>query len=87
MDSELQLSGWSQKRRVVVLRRPLREPVAEGKKSAKKAAQQLNLDLPEAAHRGVLYEYAVLVTSLRDEVRTIAQHYRIAATRKTTSTS
>jgi hypothetical protein len=29
-----------------------------------------------AAYRGVLYEYAVLVTSLKDEVRTIAQHYR-----------
>jgi len=70
LDTELQLTGWSQKRRVVVLRRPLR--AAEGKK----AAQQLNLDLPEAAYQGVLYEYAVLVTSLRDEVRTVAQHYR-----------
>ncbi len=76
LDTELQLSGWSQKRRVVVLRRPLRAAVADGKKSAQKAAQQLNLDLPETAHQGVLYEYAVLVTSLRDEVRTIAQHYR-----------
>jgi hypothetical protein len=76
LNAELQLSGWSQKRRVVVLRRPLREAVAEGKKSAKKAAKQLSLDLPEAAHQGVLYEYAVLVTSLKDEVRTIAQHYR-----------
>jgi hypothetical protein len=77
LDTELQLSGWSQKRRVVVLRRPLREGVGEKKKKTqKKAAQQLNLDLPEATYRGVLYEYAVLVTSLRDEVRTIAQHYR-----------
>jgi hypothetical protein len=76
LNAELQLSGWSQKRRVAVLRRPLREAVAAGKKSAQKAAKQLNLDLPEAAHQGVLYEYAVLVTSLKDEVRTIAQHYR-----------
>jgi hypothetical protein len=75
-DTELQLSGWSQKRRVVVLRRPLREGVAEEKNSKQKAAKQLTLDLPEAAHQGVRYEYAVLVTSLRDEVRTIAQHYR-----------
>jgi hypothetical protein len=60
----------------VVLRRPLREGVAEEKKSKKKAAKQLTLDLPEATYRGVLYEYAVLVTSLQDEVRTIAQHYR-----------
>jgi hypothetical protein len=76
LDTELQLSGWSQKRRVVVLRRPLREGIAEEKKSKKKAAKQLTLDLPEAAYRGVLYEYAVLVTSLQDEVLTIAQHYR-----------
>jgi hypothetical protein len=75
LNAELQLSGWSQKRRVVVLRRPLRAAVVEGKKSAKKSAKQLNLDLPEAAHQGVLYEYAVLVTSLKDEVRTIAQHW------------
>ena len=74
--TELQLSGWSQARRVVVLRRPSREGVAEEKKSPKKAAKQLSLDLPEALYRGVLYEYAVLVTSLQAEVRTIAQHYR-----------
>jgi len=76
LDTELRLSGWSQTRRVVVLRRPLREGVAEEKKSKRKAAKQLTLDLPEATYRGVLYEYAVLVTSLQDEVRTIAQHYR-----------
>jgi hypothetical protein len=76
LDAELQLSGWSQSRRVVVLRRALPQPVEEEKKSKKKAAQQLNLDLPEAMYRGVLYEYAVLVTSLTDEIRTIAQHYR-----------
>ena len=76
LDAELQLSGWSRSRRVVVLRRPLREGVAEEQKSKKKAAKQLTLDLGEALYRGVLYEYAVLVTSLTDEVRTIAQHYR-----------
>jgi hypothetical protein len=79
LDTELRLSGWSQTRRVVVLRRPLREGAGEEKKTGKrgkKAAQQLTLDLPEAAYRGVVYEYAVLVTSLKDEVRTIAQHYR-----------
>jgi hypothetical protein len=76
LDTQLQLSGWSRKRRVVVLRRPLREGVAEEKNSKKKAAKQLSLDLPEAMHQGVLYEYAVLATSLPDEIRTIAQHYR-----------
>jgi hypothetical protein len=74
LESELQLSGWSKKRRVVVLRRPLRAGVEENK--SKKKAKQLSLELPEALYRGVLYEYAVLVTCLKDEVRTIAQHYR-----------
>ena len=76
LSTKLQLSGWTQERRVVVLRRPLRQGIVEEKKSKKKAAKQLSLDLPEALYRGVLYEYAVLVTSLPDEVRTIAQHYR-----------
>jgi hypothetical protein len=76
LDTELQLSGWGQSRRVIVLRRCLREGSAQEKKQRRKSARQLNLDLPEAAHQGVLYEYAVLVTSLQDEVRTVAQHYR-----------
>lgn len=78
--TELRLMGWTKTRRVVVLRRPLRQGAdgaGEGKKKTKpKAAQQLTLDLPEATHAGVRYEYAVLVTSMQDEVRTIAQHYR-----------
>jgi hypothetical protein len=75
----LQLTGWTQARRVVVLRRPLRsKPAAEvetasQKKSKRKAAQQMTLALPELTYRGIQYEYAVLVTSLTDEVRTIAQ--------------
>ena len=78
----LRLSGWSKERRVVVLRRPTRDqPAAEPetvskKKSKRKAAKQLTLDLPEVTYQGVPYEYVVLVTSLVDEVRTVAQHYR-----------
>jgi hypothetical protein len=77
LDTELQLSGWKRKRRVVLLRRPLRD-IAEPDKAARqsKTARQLRLDLPEAEHCGVRYEYAVLITSLGDEVRAIAQHYR-----------
>jgi hypothetical protein len=78
----LRLSGWTKERRVVVLRRPWRSKPAAAvetagqKKSQRKAAQQLALDLPELIHQGVQYEYAVLVTSLPDQVRTVAQHYR-----------
>ena len=76
---KLRLSGWTQERRVVVLRKPLRskaEAKPVGKKSKRKAAQQLNLDLPEITHQGVSYEYVVLATSLTDEVLAVAQHYR-----------
>src|SRR5207253_3625679 len=45
-------------------------------RSKRKAAKQLTLDLPELTYQGTQYEYAVLVTSLTDEVRTVAQHYR-----------
>jgi hypothetical protein len=79
LDEQLQLMGWTRKRRVVILRRPLRRSRAvegEAGKSQGQLAKQLVLDLPELSHSGVLYEYAVIVTSLTDEVRTIAQHYR-----------
>ena len=81
-DDKLRLTGWSKARRVVVLRRPLRsKPAAEAEpegnqKSKRKAPKQLTLDLPELTYQGVEYEYVVLVTSLTDEVRTVAQHYR-----------
>ena len=78
----LRLSGWTKARRVVVLRRPLRsKPAVEAEtagkqKSRRKAAKQLTLDLPELTYQGTQYEYAVLVTSLTDEVRSVAQLYR-----------
>ena len=76
LESELRLSGWTKKRRVVLLRRPLREKdaVAAAEKQ-RKAAKPLSLDLPEATYQGVRYEYAVLVTSMQGEVRSIAQLY------------
>ena len=64
------------------MRRPLRSKPAEEAeaveqpKSKRKAPKQLTLDLPELTFQGVQYEYVVLVTSLTDEVRPIAQHYR-----------
>jgi hypothetical protein len=78
----LQLSGWSKQRRVVVLRRPLRSKaveaaVTDGQQKPKgKAAKQLTLDLPELTYKGIPNEYVVLVTSLTDGVRSVAQHYR-----------
>ncbi len=75
LDTKLKLTGWKTERRVIVLRRALPESAAKEKVSSPKAGKQLNLDLPEENYQGILYEYAVLVTSLKDEVRTIAQHW------------
>jgi hypothetical protein len=76
LDTKLKLTGWKTERRVIVLRRALPAKAAKEKNSQPKADKQLHLDLPEESYQGILYEYAVLVTSLKDEVRTIAQHYR-----------
>ena len=81
-NDELRLDGWTKARRVAVLRKPLSEKRSEqaevsGKgKSRRKDPKQMTLDLPEIDYRGVRYEYVVLVTSLTDEVLTVAQHYR-----------
>ena len=75
LSSELQLQGWSRPRQVVVLRRQIRNPVALTQPDPA-APKQLSLGLTEVVEQGVLYEYAVLVTSLDDEVVTLAQHYR-----------
>ena len=77
LESELRLTGWSKMRRVVVLRRPLRQSAAEGEKTSKrKRTKQMTLDLGAAMHLGVSYESAVLVTSMGGDVRAIGQHYR-----------
>jgi hypothetical protein len=60
----LRLDGWIRERRVVVVRQPSRsKPAAEAdtmgkKKSKRKVAKQLTLDLPELTYRGTQYEYA-----------------------------
>ena len=73
--TELLLPGWSRRRPVVVLRRQIRGSLAWSRPDAA-APQQLSLGLAEIVDHGVLYEYVVLVTSLEEEVSTIAQHYR-----------
>lgn len=73
--SELQLSGWSCARRVVVLRRLLRDTLAviEPHPGTEQAAFAGMAELQPGRE---LYEYAVLVTSLTNEVLSIAQLYR-----------
>jgi hypothetical protein len=75
-ESFLKLSGWNQERKVVVIRRSLKDrDIGISHKSPKTG--QTSFDFIENSSTTNLYEYAVLVTSLQDqEVLTIAQHYR-----------
>ena len=77
---ELQLQGWSRRRAVLVLRRQVRDSLAlepdEKQQDEKPPPRQLSLGLSEVVQRGVSYEYAVLVTSLDEELAAIAQLYR-----------
>jgi DDE family transposase len=69
----LRLVGWSRQRRVIVLRRRLKESVVA---DAREEPNQLRLRFAEIEDDTQIYEYAVLVTSLEAEVLTIAQLYR-----------
>jgi Transposase DDE domain group 1 len=69
----LRLVGWSRHRRVIVLRRRLKEG---GVTDVREGPNQLRLSFAELEDDTQIYEYAVLVTSLDAEVLTIAQLYR-----------
>lgn len=75
LSSELQLTGWSRKRRVIVLRRLVRESLAITARSDAGGQGEL-FGTVEVLRAGDLYEYAVLVTPLEEEVLGIAQLYR-----------
>jgi hypothetical protein len=75
--SEVRLAGWTDKRRIIILRRPLREEaVTKRKGKGRPTKAQLELEMGWMREGTVLYEYAVLVTNLKDEIFTLAQHYR-----------
>jgi hypothetical protein len=78
MWSEVRLAGWTGKRRIIILRRPLREDLVAAKRKSKgrRRKAQMELEMGWVQKGTVLYEDAVLVTSLEDEIFTLAQHYR-----------
>ena len=80
VEAELMLTGWTRKRRVIVLRRAITDEAVLAAKRKRLAAcspeQQLDLGFVEPVKDGPIYEYAVLVTTLPDEILTLAQHYR-----------
>jgi hypothetical protein len=75
-DGELVLSGWQDKRRVVVLRRPLMgEVVVEGEDDGQQMLAFVEAD--RKTGKGITgYEYAVLVTNTDYEVLSLGQLYR-----------
>lgn len=86
-EDRLTLTGWTGARRVVVMRRAIKDtvittaapPKRAGRKSAKKGAQvaaQLALYLPDENSPVKVWEYVVLVTNSRFGVAQIAQLYR-----------
>lgn len=76
MDSAIALTGWEDKRRVVVLRRPLQGEMVR----AQEVDGQQVLGFIEADRKGgkriTGYEYAVLVTNLDHEILSLGQLYR-----------
>jgi hypothetical protein len=74
--SEARLAGWSRKRRVILLRRPLREDLLVAKRKGKGRMAQMELEMGWVRTGTVLYEHAVLVTNMEDDILTLAQHYR-----------
>jgi hypothetical protein len=72
-ESALRLTGWSRARRVVVLRRQVQKNLALVSNDASGPRQ---LSFAELTDDVVVYEYSVLVTSLDNEMLSIAQLYR-----------
>ena len=77
VEESLRLKGWTQSRRVVVLRREIKGEIAGVKEERRRiGCEQLELAFVETLEPARKYEYAVLVTSLEEELLTVAQHYR-----------
>jgi hypothetical protein len=74
VESKLRLTSWEKQRRVVILRRPLKKEVLVRRKQ--KDTGQMSIDFGEVSQSLQAYEYAVLVTSLGDDIDIITQHYR-----------
>lgn len=75
VEAQLQLQGWSKKRRVVIVRQRIRGGIARERRIDGK---QLRLDLAgPSVHEGDrLWEYAVLVTDANYPLESIGQMYR-----------
>lgn len=77
VEAQLKLSGWSVARRVVVLRRAVKDSLLdEGKPAGKRAKRQQSLQFAAPQTAAKLWEYAVLVTNGPYNLEAIGQLYR-----------
>lgn len=74
--STLRLSGWTKERRVIVLRKKLKEKKPKNMKKAEQKNFPFLAFIPDSEE----YEFAILITTLEMEILTIAQLYRDRAT-------
>lgn len=75
VETRLTLSGWAPERRVIVVRRAVRQTLAVETKKASKAKGQQTLEFA-SVDAGKLWEYAVLVTNSDFDLAAIGQLYR-----------
>lgn len=77
VETELKLSGWTRARRVVVLRRAVKDTlVAEPQRAGKRAKRQESLQFAEPLQPVRVWEYTVLVTNAAYDLDAIGQLYR-----------
>ncbi len=76
LETELQLASWKRSRRVILTRRRLSKKEDTPPESPKALSVPQQCSIWEPPEEIGAYEYAVLVTSLTDEVLTVVQHYR-----------
>jgi hypothetical protein len=77
VEAELALYGWRRARRVVVVRRAVKDTLlAETKKTSKREKRQQSLHFAEPLQPVKLWEYAVLVTNSGYDLDAIGQLYR-----------
>ena len=73
IEGSIRLEGWKYSRRVILLRRKIKKEVGI---LNKQSPHQLEFQFANIDEKFEAYEYAVLVTTLEDEILTIAHHYR-----------
>ena len=76
VETELTLSGWSRARRVVVLRRAVKETLIAESQASKRTKRQRKLQFAEPLQPVKLWEYTVLVTNDVYDLDAIGQLYR-----------